>query len=71
MRETTERPEGIEVGNAILVGSDRERIKQELSKLIEHPEIREQMGSINNPYGDGKAAERIVAILREEFYTAN
>ncbi len=65
MRETTERPEGIEAGNARLVGVDRERIVRELVDLLNHPEQRKAMMKTNNPYGDGNAAVRIVDILAE------
>jgi len=63
MRETTERPEGIQAGNARLVGVSRERIVDELTKLLRHPEQRAAMTAVNNPYGDGLAARRIVDIL--------
>ena len=65
MRETTERPEGIVAGNALLVGVQRERIVRELARLLRHPEQREAMGRIRNPYGDGKAAVRIVETLAQ------
>jgi UDP-N-acetylglucosamine 2-epimerase (non-hydrolysing) len=63
MRETTERPEGIQAGNAILVGTQQERIVEELMRLLNHPEARLNMTKVNNPYGDGKAAIRIADIL--------
>lgn len=65
MRETTERPEGIVAGNALLVGVQRERIVGELARLLRHPEQRAAMGRVRNPYGDGKAAVRIVEILAQ------
>jgi UDP-N-acetylglucosamine 2-epimerase (non-hydrolysing) len=65
MRAVTERPEGVDAGNARLVGTDRQRIVAELSRLIESPEERKAMGMINNPYGDGKASKRIVDILEK------
>jgi UDP-N-acetylglucosamine 2-epimerase (non-hydrolysing) len=65
MRETTERPEGIEAGNARLVGVQRERIVSELARLLRHPEEREAMARVKNPYGDGHAAERIVEVLAQ------
>ena len=64
MRETTERPEGIEAGNARLVGVSKDNIMNELVDLLQHPEKREAMTKVNNPYGDGKASERIVNILQ-------
>ena len=66
MRETTERPEGVEVGNARLVGTRKDSIERELSDLLNKPEKRKEMARINNPYGDGHAAERIVDILRQQ-----
>ena len=65
MRETTERPEGIAAGNARLVGVQRERIVRELSRLLRDPAEREAMTAVNNPYGDGQAAQRIVDILAQ------
>ena len=65
MRETTERPEGIEVGNARLVGVKKENIVNALTDLLKHPEKREAMAKVNNPYGDGHAAERIINILEK------
>jgi UDP-N-acetylglucosamine 2-epimerase (non-hydrolysing) len=65
MRETTERPEGVAVGNAILVGTAKEQIVDGLNRLINSPEKRAAMGKVNNPYGDGHAAQRIVDILTQ------
>ncbi len=63
LRDTTERPEGVQAGVARLVGTDRERIVSETSRLLsdEHA-YRRMVGSIN-PYGDGRAAEQIVKVL--------
>ena len=63
MRETTERLEGLEAGNARLVGVRRERIVEALVGLLISPEERETMTQPRNPYGDGKSAEKIVSIL--------
>ena len=63
MRKTTERPEGIEAGTAKLVGTDSERIFSETMRLIEDEKFYQSMAKAVNPYGDGKAAERIVNIL--------
>ena len=65
MRETTERPEGITAGNALLVGVQRDRIVNGLRQLLCDPERRAMMAAVNNPYGDGLAAERIVSILEK------
>jgi UDP-N-acetylglucosamine 2-epimerase (non-hydrolysing) len=63
MREMTERPEGIAAGNALLVGVQRERIVDGLRQLLSDPAKRAAMAAVNNPYGDGLAAQRIVDIL--------
>jgi UDP-N-acetylglucosamine 2-epimerase (non-hydrolysing) len=63
MRDTTERPEGIEAGNAKLVGTNPQRIFAETQRLLEDEAIYRQMSSKTNPYGDGRSAERIVGIL--------
>ncbi len=63
MRETTERPEGITAGNALLVGVARDQIVAGLRQLLSDPGIRGRMTSVSNPYGDGLAAQRIVDIL--------
>ena len=65
MRETTERPEGIESGTARLVGAGAQNIVQHTSRLLDDSAEYLAMASAVNPYGDGRAAERIVArILR-------
>lgn len=63
MRETTERPEGVAAGNALLVGVRQDRIVEGLTQLLRDPEKRTAMGTVNNPYGDGHAARKIVDIL--------
>ncbi|MDR5709978.1 MAG: UDP-N-acetylglucosamine 2-epimerase (non-hydrolyzing) [Armatimonadota bacterium] len=67
LRETTERPEGIEAGVAKLVGTDPDRIVEEASRLLRDPEARARMANAVNPYGDGRAAARIRQILRVHF----
>ncbi len=62
-RETTERTEGIEAGTLRLVGADAERIFAEGSRLLTDPIAYAEMAEAPNPYGDGRAAERIVAAL--------
>jgi UDP-N-acetylglucosamine 2-epimerase (non-hydrolysing) len=67
MRETTERPEGIEAGALKLVGTDPIRILGEARHLLDDPSAYAAMARAANPFGDGHAAERIVeALLREE-----
>jgi UDP-N-acetylglucosamine 2-epimerase (non-hydrolysing) len=65
MRDVTERPEALEAGTALLVGTDPERIYAEAKRLLENPQAQAAMARANNPYGDGHAAERIVAALLE------
>ena len=60
MRGTTERPEALEAGTVKLVGTDCLRIVNEVSSLLENQEIYDKMSKSLNPYGDGKACERIV-----------
>ncbi len=64
MRDTTERPEGVEAGVARLVGTSRQRIVAEASRVLAEAPLQRE-GIPHNPYGDGHAAERIVAILRK------
>ncbi len=65
LREVTERPEALEAGTALLVGTDGERIFSETKRLLENPSAHAAMARAVNPYGDGHAAERIVAGLLE------
>lgn len=67
MRETTERPEGVEAGTLKLVGTDGCRIYKETCELLNNKEMYETMSKANNPYGDGHASERIADILIEHF----
>lgn len=66
LRETTERPEGIAAGTSCLVGTCPERIVSEASRLLEDPIAYKAMAKIANPYGDGRAAEKIVEIIQKE-----
>lgn len=63
MRETTERPEGVEAGTARLVGADRDRIVQGVLTLLDDADAYQAMARAHNPFGDGKAAERIASII--------
>ncbi|HEV2459377.1 MAG TPA: UDP-N-acetylglucosamine 2-epimerase (non-hydrolyzing) [Ktedonobacterales bacterium] len=65
MREKTERPEGIEAGVVRLVGTDRERIVWEATRLLTDPVAHAAMATRANPYGDGHAANRIVQAVLE------
>ena len=60
MRDTTERVEGIEAGTALLVGTQASRIIDEADRLLSSAAARDEMGQIQNPYGDGRAALNIV-----------
>lgn len=65
MRDTTERPEALASGTVYLVGTDYQKIMDEVSTLLEDENAYEKMSKAVNPYGDGKACERIVKILAE------
>ncbi|MBU1626508.1 UDP-N-acetylglucosamine 2-epimerase (non-hydrolyzing) [bacterium] len=65
LRETTERPEGIEAGTAKLVGTDKDRIIREAELLLNDPYEYDKMARAVNPYGDGKASDRIADIILE------
>lgn len=65
MRDTTERPEALASGTVHLVGTDYQKIMDEVSTLLEDDNAYEKMSKAVNPYGDGKACERIVKILAE------
>jgi UDP-N-acetylglucosamine 2-epimerase len=64
MRDTTERPEGVEAGTALLVGPRATSIVEHASRLLDDSDAYRTMANAVNPYGDGRAAERIVARLR-------
>lgn len=67
MRDTTERPEALSSGTVHLVGTDYNKIMTEVSSLLDDMDIYEKMSKAVNPYGDGKACERIVkAIIGDE-----
>lgn len=63
MRDTTERPEALEAGTVKLVGTDYDKIVKEVSALIDNREYYDSISKAVNPYGDGKACERIVKTL--------
>ena len=63
MRDTTERPEGINAGTLKLVGTDEEVIYREFTRLLNDKASYEAMACASNPYGDGLASERIADIL--------
>ncbi len=65
MRNTTERPEALEAGTVKLVGTDKNKIAKETQKLINQKQEYEKMSQAHNPYGDGRASEKIVDFLRQ------
>ena len=67
MRNTTERPEAVDAGTVKLVGADSDRIIAEVSRLLDESDYYSEMAKAVNPYGDGKAAPKIVKIISEQF----
>jgi UDP-N-acetylglucosamine 2-epimerase len=68
MRTETERPEGIEAGTAKLIGPYEDKIVSETEHLLRDKDAYNRMSVAVNPYGDGKAAEKIVNILLSNLY---
>lgn len=71
MRETTERPEGVAAGVVRLVGTSRERVVAEASRLLSDPQAHRAMANATNPYGDGRATQRILHAMRYHFGLAS
>jgi len=67
MRDTSERPEGIEAGSAKLVGTDADRIVKETQTLLNDNSEYNRMSKVKNPYGDGMASERILKTIEDLF----
>lgn len=63
MRDTTERPEAVDAGTVILVGTDSNKIIKETQELLHNSKRYSSMSALHNPYGDGKACERIVEFI--------
>ena len=63
MRETTERPEAVDAGTVVLVGTNKEKIVSEATRLLDDVHAYTSMSELHNPYGDGKACERIVKFI--------
>ena len=63
LRRTTERPEGVEAGTAQLIGTNREDIVRAASLLLSDESAYNAMSHAANPYGDGRASERIAAAI--------
>lgn len=64
MRETTERPEAVKAGTVKLVGTNKDKIVKEAQKLLDDKVAYEKMSKAHNPYGDGKACEKIVEFIK-------
>jgi len=63
MRDTTERPEAVDAGTVILVGTNTGKIIKETQELLDNVDTYNSMSSLHNPYGDGKACERIIEFI--------
>ena len=63
MRESTERPEGVEAGGVVLVGNEEEKIYRSIELLLDNDLLYQKMADAENPYGDGRASERIVRVF--------
>ena len=66
MRDTTERPEAVTAGTVILVGTDKQKIILETSRLLKNEADYQAMSKVHNPYGDGLACKRIVKFIEEQ-----
>nr|WP_281256385.1 UDP-N-acetylglucosamine 2-epimerase (non-hydrolyzing) [Arsukibacterium tuosuense] len=66
MRDTTERPEAVSAGTVKLVGTDRQKIVEQVSRLLTDREYYQSMSFAHNPYGDGKACQRIVTAIKQQ-----
>ena len=67
MRDTTERPEAVDEGTVRLVGTDKDTIVREVNRLLDSEKEYQAMARAHNPYGDGKAAGRIINTIKERF----
>ena len=63
MRNTTERPEAVEAGTVILVGTDVNKIVMHTQELLDDSKVYQEMSSLHNPYGDGEACQRIIEFI--------
>ncbi|MFN0117560.1 MAG: non-hydrolyzing UDP-N-acetylglucosamine 2-epimerase [Elusimicrobiota bacterium] len=71
LRNVTERPEAVKAGTVKLVGTNRNKIIREVSKLIKNPVFYKKMSQAVNPYGDGLASTRIISVLKTYFNLSN
>lgn len=67
LRDTTERPEGVEAGTLKLVSTESEKVKEEMEELLDNDAEYQRMAQAKNPYGDGKASERILDAIAYYF----
>ena len=65
MRDTTERPEAVDAGTVLLVGTDTEKIVTETNKLLNNQEFYNSMSMLHNPYGDGTSCEKMLEFIRD------
>lgn len=68
LRDTTERPEGVDAGTLRLIGTDYDNIVRETQNLLDNQKLFESMSKASNPYGDGYASSRIVKILEDNLF---
>lgn len=66
MRDTTERPEAVEAGTVLLVGTDKNKIIEKTKALLNDSEFYDKMRKTHNPYGDGKSVQRIIDCLTQQ-----
>ena len=67
LRDTTERPEGVAAGTLKLVGTEVDKVRAEMIRLLEDEKVYTEMANAKNPYGDGKAADRIMDAIAYYF----
>lgn len=67
LRNKTERPEGVEAGTLKVIGTDKENVYHQISKILNNKELYNEMASAENPYGDGRASQYIVKEIRDYF----
>jgi len=66
MRDTTERPEAVEAGTVLLVGTDKNKIVNNTQELLDNSTLYDAMTKLHNPYGEGNACEKIVKFIKEK-----
>jgi UDP-N-acetylglucosamine 2-epimerase (non-hydrolysing) len=71
LRDTTEREEGIDAGNAVLVGTNKSKIVEEVIKIIDNEDVYKRMSNAINPYGDGNSARKIYDVIKGELLEQN